>query len=541
MNQLKTIALLAVLSALLVVISHAVIGGMIGAGVGLAIAASVNLGAWFYSDQIALKAYGAKPPTAAQAQLLQPMLQRLCNIAQLPLPQLFVIPTSAANAFATGRNPQNAAVAFTEGLLYLLTPEELEAVMAHELSHIRYRDTLTQTVAAAIAGGISFLVQLAQSGIAPIHLARSRHSNPLVLLLTVIFAPLAAIVLQMTLSRTREFAADAGAAELTGNPRALVTALQKLTTSAQTATLEGNPAFAPLLIVNAFTQEFLSNLFSTHPPTNARVAELLKLAQSPQVNRASGAASMNVPSPDPIPDNLAPEVLERAARLYSQRQQSYSVEELMQAGAEAQIPPELVQQAIQEMQAQQRQRQILQAQRRERVKWTGAIALGGCVVVCLWAGWTYNTLNQSATSVDAKWAQVENQLQRRADLIPNLVNITQTYAQPEPAIITQLKQSRESYLHSSTPEEKLAANSAMLQAIGQFQTYTSTHSQLQSNQVVINLQYELAGSENRLATERMRYNEAVQTYNQTLRSFPVVLVAQSFGFKPKSFFQANQK
>jgi heat shock protein HtpX len=287
MNQFKTVALLGLLSALLITISYWLIGGWTGAFIGVALAAVTNLGSWYYSDRIALAAYGAQPVSPDEAPGLYRMVQRLSNRANLPMPAVYIVPSPAANAFATGRDPEHAAVAVTEGILNLLPEDELEAVIAHELSHIYNRDTLTQAVAATIAGSISFLAQMVSYTMWFGGGSRDddNGSNPLGLLLTIILAPIAASVIQMGISRTREFSADAGAARLTGNPRALARALQRLESSARQMPMTGNPAFEPLLIMNSFAGEFLGKLFSTHPSTEARIQQLLKLEQElPRLN-----------------------------------------------------------------------------------------------------------------------------------------------------------------------------------------------------------------------------------------------------------------
>ncbi len=280
-NQLKTIALLALLSGLLIAISHWLIGGTSGIIVGIAIAAATNLMSWYQSDKIALAAYQAQPISPAEAPSLYQMIERLCERANLPLPAIYLVPTPAANAFATGRDPEHAAICVTEGILNLLSEEELEGVLAHELTHVANRDTLTQTVAATIAGAISFLAQLASYGLWFATPSRDERNgtNPLGILLTALLAPFAATVVQLALSRTREFAADAGSAKLTGNPRALASALQRLEANARQLPMTGNPAFEPLLIMNSFSGEFLSSLFSSHPSTEARIRQLLNLEQ----------------------------------------------------------------------------------------------------------------------------------------------------------------------------------------------------------------------------------------------------------------------
>ena len=278
MNQFKTVALLGLLSALLITISYTVIGGLGGALSGIALAAMMNLGSWYFSDRIALAAYGAQPVTPQQAPGLYRMVQRLANRAGLPMPAVYVIPGSAANAFATGRDPEHAAIALTQGIVNLLPEDELAGVIAHELSHIYNRDTLTQAVAATIAGAISFLAQLVSYSLWFGGMSRDQDGpNPLGLLLTVFLAPVAATVIQLSLSRTREFAADARAATLTGQPRALANALKRLEMSARRMPLASNPAFALLLIINAVPKQLFSNLFSSHPSTEERIQRLLEL------------------------------------------------------------------------------------------------------------------------------------------------------------------------------------------------------------------------------------------------------------------------
>lgn len=279
MNQFKTVALLGLLSGVLVGIGY-MIGGSSGALIGLVIAAATNLFSWYSSDKIALAAYKAQPIEPQQAPELYAMVERLCQRAGLPMPKLYVVPSMGANAFATGRDPNHAAVAVTQGIVNLLPADELEAVIAHELSHIRNRDTLTQAVAATVAGAISYMAQMLQFGMMFGGMSRDRqNANPIGVLVAIFLAPLAATVIQMAISRTREFEADAGAARLTGNPRALATALQRLEASARQMPIAANPAFEPLLIINAIPKQVFSNLFSTHPSTEARIENLLKLEQ----------------------------------------------------------------------------------------------------------------------------------------------------------------------------------------------------------------------------------------------------------------------
>jgi heat shock protein HtpX len=280
-NQLKTAVLLAALSGLLIAISYWVIGGSGGLIIGIALAAVTNLFSWYQSDKIALAAYRAQPVSEREAPGLYRMVQKLSARANIPMPRVYIVPSQGANAFATGRDPEHAAVAVTEGILKILPEDELEGVIAHELTHIINRDTLTQAVAATVAGAISFLAQMVSYSLWFGGGSRddNRGANPLGVLLTVMLAPLAATIIQLAISRTREFSADAGSARLTSNPRALARALQRLEASARQMPLNVNPAYEPLLIINSISGQFMGNLFSSHPATEERVAALLKLEQ----------------------------------------------------------------------------------------------------------------------------------------------------------------------------------------------------------------------------------------------------------------------
>ncbi|MBF2007942.1 MAG: LemA family protein [Chlorogloeopsis fritschii C42_A2020_084] len=239
-----------------------------------------------------------------------------------------------------------------------------------------------------------------------------------------------------------------------------------------------------------------------------------------------------------IPEDIAPEVLELASRYYADRTQSYSPSELVAAGQEVDIPAEFIEQAIRDVEARHRQQQEKQqrlAHLRQRLLIIGA---GIVTALAVWIGWTYNSIQSSNSRVEAAWAQVENQLQRRADLIPNLVNVTQAYAKQEKELVSLLERSRQAYLQADTPNEKAAATIQINQAIDRFRNYAVANPQLQSSQLFINLQYELTGTENRLAVERRRYNQAVQAYNQKIQSFPNSLVANTFGFEKQEYFQA---
>lgn len=233
-----------------------------------------------------------------------------------------------------------------------------------------------------------------------------------------------------------------------------------------------------------------------------------------------------------IPERIVPEVLEIASRNYANHSQRYSASELIQAGSEAQIPAEFIQQAIQEVQQRQKRRQ--KQQKVLAIVGASVLAISG-----IWSIGTYNSFSRRASQVEAQWAQVENQLQRRADLIPNLVRVTQAYTKHEKEMVSLLQQSRQAYLQADTPEKKAVAIEQVNDAINRFQDYAANNFQLQSSQLFTNLQYEIAGTENRIAVERMRYNQAVQRYNQRIRQFPNSVFADGLGFDAQPFFQAK--
>ena len=275
-NVLKTGLLLGVLTALFVLGGRAVAGeqGMI---VGLVIAAIVNVGSYWFSDKIVLAMYGAQPVDEAQAPGLHAMVRRLATRAQIPMPRIYVIPTDTPNAFATGRNPQHAAVAVTEGITRILDDDELEGVLAHELSHVTNRDVLISTIAATLAGAITYLAHMAQW--AAIFGGRSQDdeeggSNPLVMMLFAILAPIAAMLVQLAVSRAREFQADASGARLAGRSYGLAKALEKIEVASRVEPLPANPSTAHLFIVNPLSGRSFAQLFSTHPPTEERIARL---------------------------------------------------------------------------------------------------------------------------------------------------------------------------------------------------------------------------------------------------------------------------
>jgi len=281
-NLVKTVMLLSLLTVILYTLSTLLIGGPAGSFTGILLGAITNIGAWYFSDGMVLTSYGAKDPiTRQKSRQLYDIVQSLSQKAGLPMPDIYIIPTQAANAFATGRSPKQAAVAVTQGLLRLLPTDELEGVIAHEISHIRNYDTLIQAVAATVANAIAFLAQMSRYGL---WFGGRRQNNNgasrfLTMVLSVILLPIAASIIQMAISRTREFEADRDAAFLTGNPLALARALERLQNQGRELPMEGNLVFEPLLIINSFSGQFLGNLFSTHPPTEARIKNLMKIAQ----------------------------------------------------------------------------------------------------------------------------------------------------------------------------------------------------------------------------------------------------------------------
>lgn len=285
MNHAKTALLLAAMTALFLAAGW-LIGGMQGALVAFAVALATNGWAWWNSDKLALRMHDAEPVTAAGAPELHAMVERLSRNAGLPTPDIYLIHSDQPNAFATGRNPENAAVAATTGLIRMLTTEELEGVMAHELAHIRNRDTLIMTVAAAVAGAIGFLAQFAlffRNDRSPLGAVGS--------ILVMILAPVAAMIVQMAISRTREYAADRAGAEICGDPLALAGALRRIAAYAGRIALpsaERNPASAHLFIMNPLTGRGADALFSTHPNPENRIAALEEMAGRRLMERRAG-------------------------------------------------------------------------------------------------------------------------------------------------------------------------------------------------------------------------------------------------------------
>jgi heat shock protein HtpX len=274
-NMVKTTVFLALLTGLFVAVGG-LVGGRSGMVMAFVFALIMNFVSYWFSDKIILKMYGAQPIGEAEAPAVHRIVRNLATKAGIPMPKLYLIPSEAPNAFATGRSPQHAAVAVTEGILRIMNETELEGVLAHELSHVLNRDVLISTVAATVAGAISMLANMAQWGLmfGGSRDEEGRGTNPIALLLTVILAPIAAMLIQMAVSRSREYQADASGARLTRNPGSLASALAKLGQAARIIPMNANPATAHLFIVNPLSGRSLASLFATHPPLEDRIARL---------------------------------------------------------------------------------------------------------------------------------------------------------------------------------------------------------------------------------------------------------------------------
>ncbi len=274
MNNIKTLFLLVTLS-LVLVWAGAAFGGKQGMTIALIFAAGMNMFAYWFSDKIVLRMYGAHEVTEAQAPELFQMVRRLAQKAGMPMPKVYIIDEDQPNAFATGRNPKHAAVAVTRGIMRILSHDELTGVIGHELAHIKHRDILISTIAATIAAAISFLAQMAQWAAIFGHRGDNEEGgNPIAALVMMIVGPIAALLVQMAISRSREYAADEGGARLAGNPRFLASALRKLHMASQQIPMHANPATSHMFIVNPLSGGGLLKLFSTHPPMEERVARL---------------------------------------------------------------------------------------------------------------------------------------------------------------------------------------------------------------------------------------------------------------------------
>lgn len=279
-NWVKTFMLMAAITALFIVIGG-MIGGRGGMMIALLIALGMNFFSYWFSDKLVLRMYNAQEVDAGTAPQFYGMVQELAQRAGLPMPRVYLINEDAPNAFATGRNPENAAVAATTGILRVLSDRELRGVMAHELAHVRHRDILTSTIAATMAGAISALANMAMffGG----RDENGNRTNPIASIAVAILAPLAASLIQMAISRAREFEADRGGAEISGDPQALASALDKIHRYAQGIPFqaaEEHPATAQMMIMNPLAGGGIANLFSTHPSTEERIARLMQMAQT---------------------------------------------------------------------------------------------------------------------------------------------------------------------------------------------------------------------------------------------------------------------
>ena len=273
-NTVKTALLLGTMSALLMLIGE-MLGGAGGLLIGFMFAAATNFASYWFSDKIVLRMYNAAE--VGPGTRLFDIVDRLAKRAGLPQPRCYVIPDASPNAFATGRNPEHAAVAATEGVLRLLTDDELEGVLAHELAHVKHRDILISSVAATLAAAIMMISRFAMFFGGSGNGRDDRHgSNPFALIATIILAPIAAMLIQAAISRSREFDADAGGSAIAGGPHGLVSALRKIEIASKQIPLDANPATAHMFIIKPFSSAALLGLFSTHPPTADRIQALLQ-------------------------------------------------------------------------------------------------------------------------------------------------------------------------------------------------------------------------------------------------------------------------
>lgn len=277
MNGLKTVLLMGLLTGLFLAVGY-MAGGQQGMYIALALAAVMNFVSYWFSDKIVLAMYRARPVEEAEAPWLYRIVGRLAQRAGIPMPRLYLIPSHSPNAFATGRDPRHAAVAVTDGILRILTEDELEGVIGHELAHVQHRDVLISAVAATLAGALMILARLAWFGNLFLGGGERRRGGGLEALVLLVVAPIAAALIQMAISRSREYSADAKSAELTGNPLALARALAKLREASAAIPLPAEPNTAHLFIVNPLRGGTLVNLFSTHPPLEDRIARLERMA-----------------------------------------------------------------------------------------------------------------------------------------------------------------------------------------------------------------------------------------------------------------------
>jgi heat shock protein HtpX len=279
MNTLKTAFLLTLMTLLFIFIGY-MLGGGHGMVVAFIFAAFMNLGTYWFSDKIVLGMYRAQKVDEASNPRLHSIVRHAAQAAKLPMPKVYVIPTQTPNAFATGRNPKHSAVAVTQGIMKILDDEELEGVISHEMAHVKNRDILTGSIVATLAGAISMLAFMARfAAIFGGYGGRDRQGGGLGLLIMAIVAPLAALLIQMAISRSREYAADSTAAKNSHKPLALANALKKLEYAAKRIPLQAKPSTAHLFIVNPLSGKGMASLFSTHPPIEQRVARLEKMAR----------------------------------------------------------------------------------------------------------------------------------------------------------------------------------------------------------------------------------------------------------------------
>jgi len=278
-NSVKTVLLLGLLSGILLALGE-MLGGSQGLVTAFGFAVVMNFVSYWFSDKIVLKMYRAQE--VGPEHRLSVTTRRLATQANLPMPKVYVIPDASPNAFATGRNPSHAAVAATEGIMRLLDDQELEGVIAHELAHVKHRDILISSVAATVAAAIMMVARMAQ--FAAMFGGGSRDnregSNPFAMIATIIFAPMAAMLVQAAISRSREFLADAGGARIAGSPYGLMSALRKLEMGTKQIPLDANPATSHMFIVKPFSGGGLLSMFSTHPPTEQRIEALMNLRSS---------------------------------------------------------------------------------------------------------------------------------------------------------------------------------------------------------------------------------------------------------------------
>jgi heat shock protein HtpX len=274
MNNIKTLFLLVTMT-LILIWAGAAMGGKQGMTLALIFALVMNFFAYWFSDKIVLKMYKAKEVTEAEAPELYGTVRRLAQKAEIPMPGVYIIDQDQPNAFATGRNPQHAAIAVTTGIMRILNQEELQGVIGHELAHVKHRDILISTIAATIAGAISFLAQMAQWAMIFGHRGDDDEGgSPIAAFVMMIVGPIAAMIIQMAISRSREYVADEGGARIAGNPRYLSGALRKLHLASQKIPMDANPATSHMFIVNPLSGGGILKLFSTHPPIEERISRL---------------------------------------------------------------------------------------------------------------------------------------------------------------------------------------------------------------------------------------------------------------------------